>query len=61
MTRTGVGLVGLAATGSTAVVVLTRLFVQALKDIDVDITLDPYGQAAPGRTRAAALPVTAGR
>ena len=50
MTPTRVGLLGLAAAGTT-VTLLTRLFVQALKEIDVEIGLDPYGS----RPRAASL------
>lgn len=46
MTPTRVGLLGLAAVGTT-VTLLTRLFVQALKDIDVEIGMDPYGSRPP--------------
>lgn len=47
MTPVRVGLLGLAAVGTT-VTLLTRLFVQALKDIDVEIGMDPYGSRATG-------------
>ena len=46
MTPTRAGLLGLAAVGTT-VTLLSRLFVQALKDIDVELGLDPYSSRPP--------------
>ncbi len=55
MTPTTAGLLTLAATG-TAATVLTRLLVQALREIDVEVVLDPYGRAPrrPAAARSAA-------
>jgi hypothetical protein len=52
VTPTRAGLLGLAAAGTTATALLTRLFIQALKDLDVEVPLDPYGQTSRRRALA---------
>jgi hypothetical protein len=44
VTATRAGLRGLVAAGTTATALLTRLLIQALKDLDVEVPLDRYGQ-----------------
>ena len=45
MTSTRAGLLGLAAVSTTATALLARVFVQALRDIDVELDLDPLRPA----------------
>ena len=45
MTPTHAGLLGLVTAGTTGTVLLVRLFVRALEEIDVEISLDPQAGA----------------
>ncbi|MDP9408660.1 MAG: hypothetical protein M3P95_12600 [Actinomycetota bacterium] len=59
MTPTRAGLLGLAAAGTTATALITRMFIRALEEIDVEVSLagarrvGPAGGAPPGRPAAA--------
>ena len=47
MTPTRAGLLGLAAAGTTATALVTRLFIRALEEIDVEVSLDGGRRTAP--------------